>query len=67
MAAALAALFADPQNNLRLFVVGTPVQLPGIEQLQRGWQPLQRFGGLDGLIRLLCHILKTEGLGLSSL
>lgn len=61
MARALDALFSNPQNNLRLFVNGAAMQLPPAEKLRSGWEPLQPFGGLQGLIKLLCDILIREG------
>ncbi|CAL8462781.1 g2314 [Coccomyxa elongata] len=61
--AAVAALFAEPQNNLKLFLDGSPMQspqddrLPSLELLP----VVQQAGGVWGLIRLLRVILLREG------
>ncbi|BDA50874.1 Inositol-pentakisphosphate 2-kinase IPK1 at N-terminal half [Coccomyxa sp. Obi] len=61
--AALAAMFEEPQNNLQLFLDGSPMQLPQddrLPSLQR-LPEVQQAGGLQGLIRLLRIILLREG------
>ena len=60
MEAALAALFEEPQNNLRLFLGGAAVQLPKDGKLPGG-PTMQQLGGVSGLIRLLRIILLREG------
>jgi hypothetical protein len=57
MEAALAALFEEPQNNLRLFLA---VQLPKDGKLPGG-PTMQQLGGVSGLTRLLRSILLREG------
>ena len=56
--AALAALLAQPQNNLRLFWRGAAVS-PGEVCGSSG--AMQSFGGAPGLIRLLRTVLHREG------
>ncbi|KAK9907753.1 hypothetical protein WJX75_009233 [Coccomyxa subellipsoidea] len=60
MEAALAALFEEPQNNLRLFLGGAAVQLPKDGKLPGG-PTMQQLGGVSGLTRLLRSILLREG------
>ncbi len=61
--AALAALFAEPQNNLKLFLDGSPMQLPQDDRLSslEMLPVVQQAGGVRGLIRLLRIILLREG------
>ena len=62
MAAALRALLADPQNNLRLFWRGGPVPpAPGGLAGAAGALPaVQALGGLDGLVDALVAVLHAE-------
>ena len=62
MAAALRALLADPQNNLRLFWRGVPVPpAPGGLGGAAGALPaVQALGGLDGLVDALVAVLHAE-------
>ena len=66
MRTALTALFEEQQNNLRLFAGGAPVQLPQDGSLPSG-PKLQQFGGVWGVIDLLCIILLREGTSCASL
>lgn len=62
MAAALRALLADPQNNLRLFWRGGRVpSAPGGLAAAAGALPaVQTLGGLDGLVDALVAVLHAE-------
>ena len=62
MAAALRALLADPQNNLRLFWRGERVPpAPGGLAAAAGTLPaVQALGGLDGLVDVLVAVLHAE-------
>ena len=64
MEAALAALLAQPQNNLRLFWRGSAV-VPQERFASSG--ALESFGGAPGLIRLLRTVLQREGEALALL
>jgi hypothetical protein len=57
MQTALAALFAQPQNNMRLFWRGSAV--PDLHSIGRC--VLQSYGGMGRLLLLLIKILRREG------
>ena len=56
---ALGALFAQPQNNLRLFWQGALLCLAGLQELEDRLLP--SYGGIRDLKRLLRIILQREG------
>ena len=57
MGAALRALLADPQNNLRLFWRGAPLPLAGGLAASTA---LSAVGGPAGLVRVLVAVLQAE-------
>ncbi len=58
MAAALAALLADPQNNLRLFWRGAPLRPPLGGPADA--EALAAVGGAGGLVGVLVAVLRAE-------
>ncbi|KAK9825129.1 hypothetical protein WJX81_001480 [Elliptochloris bilobata] len=63
MAAAMRALLADPQNNLRLFWRGErlPLAHGGPGAAKAAAPKLKQMSGLDGLVDVLVAVLRAEG------